>query len=75
MPKLRNKISTDSLAILVNKWLRETGPADLFVTCATCKHLATDQRMCDKYKIVPPVRVVIGEIECAEYWDAEEIPF
>lgn len=79
MAKLRDSLATgdaaNALSTALVSWLRATKPTELWQTCATCANLAPDNRMCNKYKMLPPVDVVVGNVLCEGYVDVEEIPF
>lgn len=79
MPKLRNAFATqgeaNALARAVQEWLHNTDPTALFQTCLTCHQCDRDTAVCKKFKRVPPVAVITGQLVCRDYDDAEDIPF
>lgn len=65
-----------SLGMAIGQWLQNSSPMDLWQTCATCSSATKKGPMfCEKFKVVPPVRIIVGAEACAHYHDDEEIPF
>lgn len=84
MTKRREAYSTEQslkafdavLGKAVGQWLATGSPGDLWRTCATCRHMKLKgPALCNKYNLVPPVLVIIGQVDCKDYDDAEDIPF
>lgn len=75
--KIRDSLETqkaaNALGNSVSHWLKDTDPTHIWPTCATCMHLAKDDRTCSKYKAQPPVSVVVRG--CQLYEDMEQIPY
>ena len=62
------------LSLLLNTWLTNFGPSDIFRTCQNCKHMNQEgPTFCRMYNMTPPVAVVIAG--CPSHVDVEEIPF
>lgn len=63
-----------SLSQLLNDWLTNFGPSDIYRTCGNCKHMRQEgPAFCGLYQMTPPVGVVIAG--CPSHEDVEEIPF
>lgn len=72
--------SLKELNELVNKafamWVAHTGPHTLWTSCISCIHAnKTGPMYCQKYKLVPPVNVIVGEKDCEGWESQNEIPF
>lgn len=63
-----------ALSQLLNTWLTDFGPSDIYRTCGNCKHMAQQgPAFCGRYQMTPPVDVIL--MGCAFHEDIEEIPF
>lgn len=66
----------DKLSLTFAQWLSDNRPSTLWHTCASCHHMQkTGSVFCNKYQMVPPVAIVVGDQICEGYADQEEIPF
>jgi cytochrome c2 len=73
----KDRIATlaDSFHSEITKWFEHNKPSKVFPTCLTCHHVDKATHMCNKFKILPPLHVTVGDTKCEAYWDAEDIPF
>ena len=57
-------------------WLTHNAPSTLMPTCASClKMEKKGPAFCNKYRMVPPVKVIVGDAKCEGYMDEFDIPF
>lgn len=66
--------ASTALSQLLNAWLTDFGPSDIYRTCGNCKHMAQEgPASCTLYQMTPPVAVILSG--CPSHEDIEEIPF
>lgn len=66
----------DKFSLTFGQWFDDNRPSTLWPTCASCYHSVKKGPMfCQKYKMVPPVAIIVGDRGCEGYADDREIPF
>ena len=64
------------VAQALGDWLAANRPSTLITSCASCiKMNKKGPAFCQKYQIVPPVGVIVGDVKCDAYQDELDIPF
>ena len=57
-------------------WACDEGLDKLMDCCASCTHMKKQgPAYCEKYRMVPPVAIIIGKKKCEGYNDEWQIPF
>ena len=82
MVKFR-KMSTAQIKQLGDKlsqtfaiWLSDAKPSQVWQTCASCHHVRKEGSIfCNRFNLVPPVAIIVGDRDCEAYSDEAEIPF